>query len=144
MEKSTLEQAQRRRVILSAVAAFVLYGGWAILANYDHGLTKAFTAGLTQGLMSMVSTAFLTAGMEWIFAACSAGALRYFTTGLTPITLVLVIMTALHLAIGTPEVLVTMLPSAIIGIAYSMVYATGLTRTQRDLAAGSAVAPAAD
>jgi len=134
MNKHSPDAGQLRRVVFFAVSAFLLYGGWAVFANLDHGLHDSLSAGLTQGLLSLASTAILTSAMETVFRRLSPGVARFLAAGLGPTTATLLLMAVIHFVTGTPEILATMLPSIVVGYAYSIIYAAGLTRRQRQSA----------
>jgi hypothetical protein len=53
-------------VVRLTVAAFVLYGLWALYANHEHGWATALRAGLVQGLSSATTTLVITAGIEGV------------------------------------------------------------------------------
>lgn len=131
MNKHSSDTGQIRRVLFFAVSAFLLYGGWAVFANLRHGRHTSLSAGLTQGLLSLVSTVILTSAMETVFSRLSSGVARFIATGLGPTTAVLLLMAAAHFVTGTPEIVATMLPSIVVGYAYSLIYAAGLTRRCR-------------
>ena len=80
--------------------------------------------------MSFVSTAVLTTGMERLFARMRAGPMRFLVAAAVPISAALLVMAAVHVVAGTPEILSTMAPSTFIGYAYSFSYVTGLSRAQ--------------
>jgi hypothetical protein len=134
MNKHSPDGGQLRRVAFFAVTALLLYGGWAIHANWQHGLPKSLSAGLTQGLLSLVSTVILTSAMETVFRRLSPGVGRFMATGLGPTTVALLLMAIVHSLTGTSEIVTTMLPPLAIGYAYSLIYAAGLTRSRRQLA----------
>lgn len=133
MNKLSPDRGQLRRVVFFAGSAFFLFGGWGVLANMQHGTGKSLSAGLTQGLLSLVSTAILTTAMEALFRRLSPGAARFIATGLGPITAAQLLMAVAHFFTGTPEIMATMLPSIVVGYSYSLAYATGLTRRYRQL-----------
>ncbi|MBP87033.1 MAG: hypothetical protein CMJ64_10010 [Planctomycetaceae bacterium] len=117
-----------------SVSAFLTFGGWAVFANLHQGLHKSLPAGLTQGLLSLVSTAILTSTMETVFARLSPGVARFMATGLGPTTATLLLMAIVHFVTGTSEIVATMLPPIAVGYAYSLIYAAGLTRRRRQSA----------
>lgn len=131
MTEPSPDSGRMRRVTVLAVGAFVLYGGWAVFANWEHGTEAALLAGVTQGALSLASTIVLTTAMEWVFARLSAGVHRFLATGLGPMTVSLLIMALGHVLAGTPEILATMLPSITVGYAFTLLYAATLTRTDR-------------
>ena len=134
MNKHSHDAGQLRRVVFFSVSAFFSFGGWAVFANMQHGLSKKLSAGLTQGLLSLISTAILTSAMETVFGRLSPGVTRFVATGLGPITATLFLMTVAHIVTGTPEIVATMLPSVVVGYTYSLIYAAGLTRRCRQSA----------
>ncbi len=134
MNKHSSDGGQFRRVVFFAASAFLLYGGWGVIANLHHGRSKSLSAGLTQGLLSLVSTAILTSAMETVFRRLSPGVVRFVAAGLGPVTAALLLMAVVHFFTGTPEIVATMLPSIVIGYAYSIIYAAGLTRRCRQSA----------
>jgi hypothetical protein len=131
MNQRSAAPGQFLRIVFFSVSAFFIFGGWGVYANVQHGLHKQLSAGLTQGLLSLVSTAILTSAMEMVFGRLSPGATRFMMTGVGPITTTLLLMAVAHLLTGTPEILATMLPSIVVGYAYSLSYAAGLTRRCR-------------
>jgi len=66
--------------------------------------------------------------MEKVFVSLAPGKARFFITGLIPITLVTLLMFGVHVVAGTPEALPTVMPSAVFGGLYAILYTFGLTR----------------
>lgn len=69
--------------------------------------------------------------METVFRRLPPGAVRFMVTGLGPITAALLLMAAVHFVMGTPEIVASMLPPIVVGYAYTLLYAAGLTRSRR-------------
>ena len=109
MNKRSLAVGRVRRVVIFSACAFLMYGGWATFA-------------------------VLTSLMETVFSRMSPGVTRFLAAGMGPTTATLLLMTVVHFATGTPEIMATMLPSIVVGYAYSLIYAAGLTRRHRQLA----------
>ena len=55
------------RSALAGGAGFVVYGGWAVYANIEHGTTIGIRSGLVQGTYSLVLTFIMTLVTEWLF-----------------------------------------------------------------------------
>jgi hypothetical protein len=125
-EPSAVGVARFKRGLLPGVLAFAGYGGWAAFANVKHGARAAVAAGCTQGLMSFTVTTFMTLAMGSVFRRLPSGGLRLLLTALGPCSLVLVLMATIHDLVGTPEILRTILPSAIVGYTYCGMYTGGL------------------
>jgi hypothetical protein len=118
--------------------AFLLHGSWATFANWEHGTSVAFNAGLVQGLCSLGMTYAGTLWMEFLlarFAMLGAG-LRSSLTALLAILTTLAIQVSAHLQAGTPEILSTIAPTASIGAIYSTVYSFGRGIGSRSLKMG--------
>lgn len=109
-----------------AVGAFIAYGGWAVYANYRHGLATSLVSALTQGIISFLVTAFMTLILEAIFYRFAAGALRIVVTAVGAQAAVALVTFTIHYVVGTPEIIVTMTPSFIVSSIYCVVYTTGM------------------
>ena len=117
-----------QRILLMSVAAFLLYGTWAIYANIEHGSVIAVRAGLAQGVYSFVSTVLITLLLETVYAR--AAVMPVLVAGTVGITCTVTLITATHIAVGTPNLLKTIAPSVVIGGAYSYVYCYGLSKVE--------------
>ena len=126
-----LPSTARGRSLLLAAGAFVLYGGWAFVANVSHGAGEAVQALVIQGVLSFVSTLTITGAMEWAFgrggdptqrvlASLAAGSVPMYTLTI-----------GLHAALGTPELFRTVAPVLVLGTVYCSVYSLGLLRMSR-------------
>lgn len=116
-----------RRVLISGILAFLIYGAWATYANSNYGLAIALRSGLIQGLLSLLVTMSMTYGMEIIFARIKWFGLRFIFTAFGPLIFVILIMFLVHSIIGTPNIFETIAPSMIVGIIYCVSYTTGLS-----------------
>lgn len=58
-----------RYSLISAVIAFLLWGGWAYCLSYDNsiGITSGLASGLTQGIASFTITLFMVKSVSWLF-----------------------------------------------------------------------------
>lgn len=111
-------------------AAFVLYGGWAAWANHDHGWPATAKAALTQGLLSFCVTVFMTIFMHETYRRLAGWPGRPVLTATGPLSFVLSLMAIAHVSVGTPNVIKTIAPSAVIGFIYCVIYTWTLTRIQ--------------
>jgi hypothetical protein len=120
-----------RRSLLIAAGSFVAYGSWAAFANWAHGPRVYVVSGLTQASISFVVTATLALGMEAVFRRLRSGLLRFVVTALGPQSAVAALTAAAHWAVGTPEILMTMAPSLIVGAVFCLLYTAGLEARAR-------------
>ena len=116
------------RSFLSGLAGFFAYGGWAVFANYEHGMEVAMRAGLAQGTFSLVITFVMTIFTEWVYIRVGDVPGKLYTiTGMISLTL-FASAYSIHLFIGTPEILMTILPGFVIGTLYTFAYVMGLQK----------------
>ena len=109
---------------LAGLAGFAVYGAWAYYANSDHGTMVAMRSGLVQGGYSLLLTFVMTLVTEFMFARLGS---LWLTSATVSVILFLSAYT-IHMLVGTPEILMTILPGYVIGTIYTIVYVVGLRR----------------
>ena len=118
------------RSAIAGVAGFVAYGSWAVYANFDHGTAIAVRSGLVQGTYSLILTFLMTSATEWLFSKLAGMAMgAVATTGIVCL-LLFASSYGINALVGTPEILMTILPGFIFGSIYTSVYVWGLQRGQ--------------
>lgn len=115
------------RSLLSGIAGFVVYGGWAYFVNAEHGQELAMMIGLVQGSYSFALTFVMTLVTEWLFRRCNG---QFAMIMGVVCTALFVTPYAIHMLIGTPEILMTILPGFVIGSIYTGVYVMGLKKVE--------------
>ena len=118
------------RCLLSAIAGFFFYGGWAYFVNFDYGLGIASKAFVTQGIISFCITLVLTQFMEYFFNLFSSVSLAFWTTSIITSSLVVLTSSIINVIVGTPEVLITILPGAILSAIYTFSYSRFLYKNR--------------
>lgn len=115
------------RSLGAGIAGFLVYGGWAYYVNADHGHDMGVMAGVTQGTYSFVLTMSTTYLMEFLLITFRHMPGR--RTATVVVTSVITFGTAfgIHFLIGTPEILLTILPGFLIGTAYTVSYVTAVS-----------------
>lgn len=108
------------------IIAACLYGSWAFYINSYAGLSTAFLSATTQALLSFFITGILIMGMDYCFTHIQSLPLRLLSTAFVPLLLVLGIVTLAHLWVGTPRIIQTITPSALIGSCYCLSYTSNL------------------
>lgn len=116
MQKFNL--SPRATSLLNASAAFVLYGGWAIYANFEHGQKAGLIAGAVQGVYAFVSTLSVTLVALNIYQRSHGGKLGIIAGFSVGFLVMLIIPWVVHSAAGTPNKLQTVLPGIIWGSLY--------------------------
>ena len=122
------------RSTLAGLAGFFVYGGWAAFANAEHGSDIAMRSGLVQGSYSLALTFAMTYVTEYIFGRTRA---LVATTFLVSAILFLSAY-SIHWLVGTPEILMTILPGYVVGTIYTVVYIIGLKAADGDRREGIA------
>ena len=120
-----------RRSVLLACGAFVLYGGWAFIANRSHGTGDGLRALVAQGSISFVSTLTITMIMEWAFGNSGPPWGRAARAFLSGCAVMYALTIGVHLLVGTPEIVATVVPVLTLGTIYCAVYSVSLTRLRR-------------
>jgi hypothetical protein len=130
MTLSATKVASYRRVAILTIAAAILYGSWAFIANVPHGITVAARAGVVQGLSSAFTTLIISGLAEAIFAKTQG---RIVLVAIIPPFFSSSVHVVVHLLNQTPELLRTIFPSVVMGFVFSGIYAWRLNlkgRTQ--------------
>lgn len=101
-----------------ALAAMLIYGGWAVFANQAHGLGAAIRAGVTQAGISFASTFSITALMEALHRTSGSARARSLRAASGAIAMAFALTLGVHWWMTTPEILKTSVPSLVIGTLY--------------------------
>lgn len=112
---------------MSGLAGFFAYGGWAYFVNMGHGQDLATMVGLVQGGYSFALTFFMTLLTEWLFRKCNGRLAMIMTIVCTAL---FIMPYVIHILIGTPEILMTILPGFVMGTFYTGFYVTGLKKVE--------------
>ncbi len=114
------------RALVLGISAALLYGSWAYFANHNEGEDAGLVAALVQGLLSFTATVVLVVLLERLFAAGRSPARGFWLAGLGSSSIAALVMASVHGIAGTPQLLLTIAPSLVIGTTFSFVYAAGL------------------
>lgn len=103
-----------------ALLAFVIWGGWTYYANAQAGYWTALISACAQGLFSMVMTFFMGYLTCFFFVRLTHPMAQL----LMPATLILTLsgtcLTVLHWLVGTPEIILTIMPALIVGFLFCL------------------------
>lgn len=110
------------RTLVPPVAGFLGYGSWGVLCNLAHGWEMGLRAGLVQGSLSFTITLVFNEGMEFIYKRLKnkLASILITCTGFISVSYMV------NTLAGTPEVLATIAPGAVIGSVYVISYINGL------------------
>jgi hypothetical protein len=128
------ERGFQERILRSSVthvaAAFLAMGSWAAFANSAHAMPAPLTAGVIQGAISGCITLFLKRAIEFI-----ADRLQGMAALLVPPIAAFIasasLLTAIHVASGTPEVAATIAVPLCVSTGYAAIYSFALWRARK-------------
>jgi hypothetical protein len=120
--QQSLKYSKVLRGLLAATAGFIAYGGWAYYINASHGDSAALKALFTQGIYSFTLTLITAFIMEWLFQLSSKPATRFCLTFFITSLILYSTSWGINVWAGTPEILLTILPGAILGTFYTLSY----------------------
>jgi hypothetical protein len=112
---------------------FLAMGGWALFANRDHGLAGAWLPALVQGTLSGALTGVLKKTLEALDGRLT-GALAWAVPPAITAGSILALLSLVHTAIGTPEVIATIAVPWSVSTLYAILYNAGLVRARRNAA----------
>ena len=115
------------RSLGAALAGFLAYGGWAFFVNQSHGQDMGLRAGLTQGSYSFLLTLTTTYLMEYLLMLFADLPGRRFVPIAVTVAITFATAYGINWIMGTPEILLTILPGFIIGAVYTVSYVMALT-----------------
>jgi len=127
----SLQTSPLLRSTLAGILGSIVYGGWAMYANSGHGDAIALRSGLVQGSYSLAITFAMTLVSEWLFLAFAVVPGRVFVTAAVVSGVLFTSSYGIHHIVGTPEILMTIVPGYVIGSVYTVVYLLGLQRQER-------------
>lgn len=121
-------RGSKTRAILVGVAAFLLFGGWALIANRAHPLPAMTRAALAQGMMSFVSSTCSVLLLEYLYGLGRTPRQKLVLGAIGTPAIILAALTVGHIVARTPNVVATLLPSWISGTIFCVVYTLNLRR----------------
>ena len=107
--------------------AFLAMGSWAAFANRAHPMPAPLLAGLVQGAISVTITLGLKRAIEALVGRLEGWA-ALVVPPLAACAVSASLLTALHTAAGTPEILATMALPLTVATSYAALYTFTLWR----------------
>lgn len=121
-------RGSRRRAIVVGIAAFLLFGGWALVANREHSTREMVRAALAQGCFSFISSTSSVLLLEYLYGLGRTLNQKLALGAVGTPCIILLAMTGGHVLAGTPNVVMTLLPSWISGAIFCVIYTLNLRR----------------
>lgn len=123
-----MARGSKRRAIIVGIAAFLLFGGWALVANREHSTRDMVRAAVAQGCFSFISSTSSVLLLEYLYGLGRTPVQRLVLGAVGTPCIILLAMTTGHLIAGTPNVVMTLLPSWISGAIFCVTYTLNLRR----------------
>lgn len=123
--------SSRNHSLISGVAGFMGYGGWAYYANYIHGVLVGFKAAMVQGSYSFALTFTMTMLMQRMFCLFDEPFKRFSVTFFGTCLILYFTSWFVNYLAGTPEIWMTVLPGYIIGTVMTFFYTVFLYKKNR-------------
>lgn len=116
------------RVFLSAIAAFVGYGGWSLYINGDGDPMSAMSYALYYGTYSFIITLLTSGLMETLYYNLASHPKGKLITALTTCLLLYAGAWGVNYAAGTPNIVLTVLPGVAISTLFVISYVLTLAK----------------
>ncbi|TXR53931.1 hypothetical protein [Reinekea thalattae] len=108
--------------LVAAIAAFIVYGGWAAYANYEFGTQYALRALFGQGGFAFSATLLLTLLAEYLYIAFGKNKQALAKAFSICVMISATLPATIHWLIGTPNILLSITPGFIFGSVYLFLY----------------------
>ena len=105
---------------LSALLAFLLWGGWAFYVNGQTSVTVGSTAAITQGTASAVITLFMVRAVTWLYKILPKTFFQMILPGFLTVCFTGSCLTGIHYLAGTPEIFYTVSPALTVAFLFNV------------------------
>jgi ABC-type antimicrobial peptide transport system permease subunit len=104
--------------VLSALSAFLLWGGWAFYVNGSTDVTKGLISGLTQGTASFIITLVMVQVVTWFFKHLPENFLQLPLAAFLTVTITGSCLVGIHWLVQTPHIFYTIAPALSVAFAF--------------------------
>lgn len=104
---------------LSALLAFLLWGGWAFYINHDAESYSGLISGITQGSCSFIITLLMTQFIVLQFNRFASGMFRIVLPPVITVSITGTFLVLIHIMVETPSILFTVSPALTVALLYS-------------------------
>ncbi len=122
------EKKKPRESVVMGVVAMTFFIIWGLVINWEYGWGARLQVGVTQGVISLVSTLFSAELIRWLVRSGEGRKRRVFYAGMIGWMIIYGLIAIAHVIAGTPELFLTMLPGLVIGVFFSFGYAFRVSR----------------
>jgi fructose-specific phosphotransferase system IIC component len=126
---STTRGSFLRSSVTHVAVAFLAMGSWAAFANRAHPMPAPLYAGMIQGAISGCITLFLKRAIETL-ASRLDGLAALLVPPVAAFIVSASLLTAIHVASGTPEIVATIALPLCVSTGYAALYSFALWRAR--------------
>ena len=116
--------------LISALAAFVLWGGWAYYINGGSANPASLKAAGVQGSASFIITLLMVRAVTWLHGRLPSGTLQVWLPSVITLSSTGSILIAAHWLAGTPQILPTIAPALLVGGLFCLFTSHTLRKTE--------------
>ena len=104
---------------ISALLAFILWGGWAFYVNGESGNEARILSGITQGTFSFIITLLMTKVIAYQYNKFSRVIFKIFFPPIITVSITGTLLILIHVKVGTPAILKTVSPALTVALLFS-------------------------
>ncbi len=104
--------------VLSAMFAFMIWGGWAFYVNGRTDAAKGLISGLTQGTASFIITLVMVHLVTWFFKHLPNNFLQLPLAAFFTVTITGSCLVGIHWLVHTPHIFYTIAPALSVAFAF--------------------------
>lgn len=117
--------------LISAILAFLLWGGWAFYINSQNSMRTGIISGLGQGTASFLITLFMVRVVARIYHRIHQPVLKLFLPAVLTVSLTSLCLVIIHTLLGTPHILKTILPALTVAFIFCLYTSFQLQRISK-------------
>lgn len=118
----------RRYEFLSAIMAFIIWGGWAFYVNGGSRFETRLISGFAQGTASLIITLIMVRMVTEIFNRLPDNSLRLVLPAMITVCITGSGLTLVHALVGTPRIVTTIMPALSVAFVFCVFTALKLHR----------------
>ena len=117
---------------VSALFAFLIWGGWAYYANGEAAENQRITSTLVQGTASLLITFFMVNAVTWLYGRIEVPYVRLVLPAVLTVSFTGSSLVAVHYFAGTPNIFYTVAPALSVAFAFCLFTTVKLRRHGRE------------
>lgn len=117
---------------VSALMAFMLWGGWAFYVNGKDTDNAGIISGLTQGTASFMITLFLVHSVTHLYHRFKHPVAKLLFPAIVTVCFTGMCLLLIHSFVGTPRILLTILPAITVAFSFCLFTSYKLHKINRN------------